>query len=395
MRRNKILFWYVFRELSSPFVLGLLIFTFILLMNKILKLMDMVINKGVSITEVGSMVMLLMPSLLVMTLPMSILLSVLICLGRLSGDSELTAMKVSGVSLYQLLPPFTVFCVAGFMFTSLLTLYLLPMGNHAFRSQLVDLAKKHSGATLEEGVFNDSFDGVVVYINKFKRKKNRIHGILISDKRESDFPTIIAAKYANIFSVPETGGVLFRLFKGSLHRFNSKDSSYQYALFDEYEMNLQFESGEEERELKRREMGMLDLIKMARKKRQGGSSAVRIKVEIHKRLAFPFACLVFGLLGLSLGSVWRRGGRAYGFVLSIVIVFLYYLFLSIGENLAKSGYLFPFMGIWMPNVVMGAVGIYLFRRVAREQETFLQKAAVFYDRATAAIAKKRLKRKAG
>ncbi len=395
MRRNKILFWYVFRELLSPFVLGLLIFTFILLMNKILKLMDMVINKGVSFTEVGSMVLLLMPSLLVMTLPMSILLAVLICLGKLSGDSELTAMKASGVSLYQLLPPFTVFCVAGFMLTSILTLYLLPLGNHAFRSQLFDLAKKHAGATLEEGVFNDSFDGVVVYIDKFKRKKNRIHGILISDKRESDFPTIIAAKYANIFSIPGPGGILFRLFKGSLHRFNRKDRSYQYALFDEYEMNLQFESVEEERELKRREMGIFDLIKRSRERKKAGSSAVRINVEIHKRFAFPFACLVFGLLGVSLGSVWRRGGRAYGFVLSIAVVFLYYLFLSIGENLAKSGYLFPSMGIWMPNVVMGIVGIYLFRRVAREQETFLQRAAVFYDRTMGAIVKKRLKKKAG
>ena len=379
----------------SPFFLGLLIFTFILLMNKILKLMDMVINKGVGITEVLSLISMLLPSLLVLTLPMSILLAVLICLGKLSSDSELTAIKASGVSLYQMLPPFVVLCVTGFILTSVLTLYLLPRSNLAFRRQLIETAKKHSEASLEEGVFNDSFKDMVVYVNRFNRRKNNIHGILISDKRDPDLPTIIVAKEANLFSLPGAGGILFELFDGSLHRLNRRKQSYQYVLFDQYRMKFQFEDEKAEDELKRKEMGLLFLINEAIRRKRAGVSAIRINVEINKRLAFPFACLVFGLLGVSLGCAWRKGGRSYGFILSIFIVFLYYMLLSVGENLAKSGYLLPFMGIWMPNVVMGTAGIHLFRKTAREQEPQFQWLSGFLDAATQKLATRRVKRRSG
>ncbi len=395
MIRRKILFRYTIKELFSPFVLGLLIFTFILLMNKILKLMDMVINKGVGIGEVGTLILFLMPSLLVMTIPMSILLAILICLGKFSGDSEITAMKASGISLHQMLPPFAVFCVFGFVLTSVLTLYLLPRANYTFRNHLFELAKKYSEATLEEGVFNDSFEGMVIYVNRFDRQKNRINGILISDKKDPDLPTVIVAEEAKIFSDPETGGFLFKLFKGSLHRLDRKSKSYQYAVFNTYEMNLQLEGPEDERKLKKREMGIGELMQISRDRKKTGRSSARIDVEIHKRFAFPFACLVFGLLGVSLGVTWRRGGRSYGFVFSIVIVFLYYLLLSIGENLAKSGYVFPFMGIWMPNVVLGIFGLTLFRKVAREEPVPLQWIGVLHLKPAIIKTKQWFKKKTG
>ena len=112
--KPKILHKYIFYELASPFALGLLVFTFILLMNKILRLVDLLVNKGVSLVEVCTLIGYLMPSFLVLTLPMAILLAILIALGKFSSDAELMAMKASGVSLYQLLPPFVILCVAGF-----------------------------------------------------------------------------------------------------------------------------------------------------------------------------------------------------------------------------------------------------------------------------------------
>jgi lipopolysaccharide export system permease protein len=366
--KRKIFFWYIFKELLSPFALGLLIFTFVLLMNRILRLMDMVINKGIGIGEVSTLLLFLLPSLLVLTIPMSILLAVLIALGKLSADSEIIAMKSSGISLYQMLPPFALLCILGFLVTNLLTLYLLPKGNYAFKDYITELAKKHSGASLEEGVFNDAFEGMVIYINKFNREENRINGILVSDRRDPEFQNVIVAKDGIILAEPENAGVIFRLFNGSLHRLDHRSKSYHYALFDTYEMNVKLEGSGEERKLKYRELSIKDLFKLSSEREKIKKSSTRINAEIHQRFAFPFACLVFGLLGVPLGVYWRRGGRSYGFVLSIVIVFLYYLFLNIGENLAKSGYLFAFMGIWMPNVILGVLGIYLFRKVAREEQ---------------------------
>ncbi len=353
--------------------MGLFIFTFILLMNKILKLMDMIINKGVGVGEVTTLVVYLLPSFLVLTLPMSVLLAILICLGKLSGDSEIIAMKASGVSLYQMLPPFAVFSMIGFLLTGLLTMYLLPKGNYAFRTQALTLAKKHSEANLEEGVFSEAFNDMVVYINRFDHEKMKIHGILVSDGRNPNSQNVIAAEYAEILAEESRESLLFRLFNGSIHVLNKKNGNYQYAVFDTYEMNIPLEGMDEKiREIKYREMSLAQLNRAAQERIKQGKSAKKINVEKQQRYAFPFACLVFGLLGLPLGVSWRRGGRSYGFVISIMIVFLYYLLLNIGENLAKSGYLYAFMGMWLPNVLFGGLGVYLFRKIAREQPLPLQ-----------------------
>ena len=378
MFKHKILFRYILKELISPFGLGLLIFTFILLMNKILKLMDLVINAGIGLGEVVTLIAYLLPSLLVLTVPMSILLAILIALGKLSGDSEVIAMKASGISMYQMLPPFAALCVAGFLFTNLLTLYVLPRGNHAFKNGVIELAKKHSEASLQEGLFNDTFEDLVIYINRVDKKEKRIDGILVSDRRDPAIPTVIVAEHAVIVSGQQHSNMLFRLFNGSLHRLDRDSKAYHYAVFNTYEMNIQLDDNNEERRLKNRELGMGELVRRARLRRQLDKSTVRINVEIHRRLAFPVGCLVFGLLGIPLGVCWRRGGRSYGFILSICIVFVYYVLLSVGENLAKSGYLFAFMGIWLPNVLLGGLGVYLFRKIAREQPVPLAKQAGRY-----------------
>ena len=367
--KPKILHKYIFYELVSPFALGLLVFTFILLMNKILRLVDLLVNKGVSLVEVCTLIGYLMPSFLVLTLPMAILLAILIALGKFSSDAELMAMKASGVSLYQLLPPFVILCVAGFFFTNVLTLYLLPKGNYAFRTALIDLAKKHSDSTLEEGVFIDSFDGIVLYINSFDQEENKVKGIFILDRRDPNIQTIVVAQHAVIFSGQDSTNMLFKLTDGSLHRLDQKTLSYQYALFNNNDMNVQLSDVDDDQDfqIKYKEMEIDSLWNLANERQDKNLSATNINVEINKRFALPFACLVFGVLGVSLGSYWRRGGRSYGFIFSLVIVFFYYLFLTIGENFAKSGLIFAFMGIWLPNIVLGSVGLYLFFRAAREK----------------------------
>jgi len=369
MLRRRILFRYILLEMLGPAAIGLLVFTFILLINKLLKLVDLLVNKGVTLSEVAQLVWCLLPSFIVLTIPISILLGVLVCLGKLSGDCELIAIKASGISLYQLVPPVVVVCCAGFLISNLITLYLLPLGNYAFRTKLVEFARKHSEANLEEGIFIDYFDGLVFYINSFDKDKNQINGIFIADRRDPRIPTVIVAAHALIFADRDNTNLLFQLSNGSIHRSDQHTNDYQYALFDAYSMNLQLaEVDDDEIKIKYREMDTVQLWRLAEERRKNRQSAININVELQKRFAFPCACLVFGLLGLSIGGSWRRGGRSYGFVSALCIVFVYYLFLNIGESLAKSGFVFVFLGIWLPNIVLGLLGIYLFRKVAREQQ---------------------------
>jgi lipopolysaccharide export system permease protein len=367
--KPKILHTYIFYELAGPFCLGLLVFTFVLLMNKILRLVDLLINKGVSLGEVFTLIWYLMPSFLVLTLPMAILLAILIALGKFSSDAELMAMKASGVSLYQMLPPFAVLCIAGFLVTNALTLYLLPKGNYAFRTELVDIARKHSDANLEEGVFIDAFDGFVLYINSFDKNENKVHGIFLIDKRDPKLQTVIVAQRADIIADQNNTNIFFKLDQGTIHRFNPKSFNYEYAQFNKYDMNIPLQDLDDDQDfkIKYKEMDIQVLWRLARERSEQQRSAIHINVEIQKRLSFPFACLVFGILGVAVGSFWRRGGKSYGFILSLVIVFLYYICMNLGENLAKSGRAFTFIGIWLPNFLLGGLGLYVFFKVAREK----------------------------
>jgi lipopolysaccharide export system permease protein len=367
--QKKTLYAHILKELLSPFMLGLLIFTFILLTNRILKLMELVVNKGIGLGEVIKLIVFLLPSFLVLTIPMSILLAILIALGRLSADGELIALKASGVSLYQILVPFAVLCCIGFLLTNSLTLFLLPSCNNAFRRQLFQLSQRHSEANLQERIFNDDFAGLVIYINEIPGSGKPMRGILISDKRESDVPSLIIGEEGIIISDQKEMKVTLRLFNGSIHRSAKDFKSYQQATFKVYDMNLQLsdEDSGGDADVKYSELEASALMALAAERKKENKSAIKILTELHKRFAFPCACFMLGLVGIPLGAYRKKGTRSYGFVLCIVVLFLYYFFLNLGESLAKRGVLYPALGIWMPNMILGLMGLYCLRVVGREK----------------------------
>ena len=366
---KRTLYTHITKELMSPFILGLLIFTFILLTNRILKLMDLVVNKGVGLDEVIKLITYLLPSFFMLTIPMSVLLAILITLGRLSADGELIAMKASGISLYQILPPFIALCVTGFLLTNMLSLLLLPQGNRAFRNQLFSLSKRHSEANLQERIFNDDFEGLIIYINEIPGQGKHMQGIVISDKRETEVPSLIIGEEGMIISDQNERKVTLRLFNGSIHRAANDSLTYQKAIFKTYDMNLQLsnEESENDTEIKYSEQSIAALLKLLTDRSKEKKSLIKIQTEIHKRFAFPFACVVLGLVGIPFGAYRRKGNRSYGFVLCIIILFLYYVFLNFGETMAKRGILYPALGIWLPNVVLVIMGCYLLSVVGREK----------------------------
>ena len=366
---KRTLYTHITKELMSPFILGLLIFTFILLTNRILKLMDLVVNKGVGLDEVIKLIIFLLPSFFMLTIPMSVLLAILITLGRLSADGELIAMKASGISLYQILPPFIALCVTGFLLTNMLSLLLLPQGNRAFRNQLFSLSKRHSEANLQERIFNDDFEGLIIYINEIPGQGKHMQGIVISDKRETEVPSLIIGEEGMIISDQNERKVTLRLFNGSIHRAANDSRTYQKAIFKTYDMNLQLsnEESENDTEIKYSEQSIAALLKLLTDRSKEKKSLIKIQTEIHKRFAIPFACVVLGLVGIPFGAYRRKGNRSYGFVLCIIILFLYYVFLNFGETMAKRGILYPALGIWLPNVVLGIMGSYLLSVVGREK----------------------------
>jgi lipopolysaccharide export system permease protein len=378
---------YLFKELLAPFALALLIFSSVALMAKIIDLMDLVINKGIAPGQVMLLVAYLLPSFLVYTVPMAVVLAVLIALGRMSADTEIIALKASGISLYQMLPPFAVLCLSGFVFTALCTVWLEPLGRQTFRSHVEDVGTQHIAAGLAGGVFNNSIDGLVIYVQDFDPETLQVKNIMVSDRRDPSQPTVIVAQRGIVLSDQNNLQLLFRLYEGSIHR-QATVEKYEYAVFTTYQMRLLLEEKNAKRNkpLKESEMGMRELFVQTKERTALGLVSSREMTELNRRFAIPFACLIFGLLGLSVGVYLRRGGRASGFMISLIIVVLYYLMLDVGEELSRKEFLHPVAGMWMPNAVMGSAAVYLFYKTIKEKPypftvLYTKKIAPFFTRA--------------
>lgn len=367
MHVSGILSRYIFKELLWPFLLALVVFSSVALMTSIIDLMDLIFNKGISPVRVLMFVVYLLPSLLIYTVPMSVMLAVLIALGRLSADTEIIALKASGISLYQLMPPFVVLCLIGFVLTAVCSVSLASLGRSTFRSHTEKFSAEQVAAGLEGGVFNDTIKGLIIYVQEFDQNTLQVKNIMISDRRNPAQPVVIIAEHGIILSDQSHLQLLFKLYEGSIHRRNM-EQKYEYAIFNTYQMRLPLPGAEkDDKPTKHSELSLQQLFaQKSALKRQGLDDSHEI-IEINKRFSLPFSCLIFGLLGMSLGVYLRRGGRASGFMLSLIIVVLYFLLMSLAEKICKGGSVPPVIGMWMPNGVMLALAVYLFYKSIKEK----------------------------
>jgi lipopolysaccharide export system permease protein len=365
---KKTTYLYILKEILPIFFIGMMVFTIILLMDKILKLIEMIVTRGVSLSDILMLLLFLSPSFLIFTIPMSVLLSTLISFGRLSGDSEITAFKASGLSLYQLFLPVLVFSIAAYLLTTLCVFYGLPWGNHGFRTTLYKIAHSKADIEIKERVFNDVFDGLVVYVEKVPIQAKKMEGILIYDERDQGKINTIFAREGLLSSNPISQEVILRLFDGDIHRFDPRTDVYQKIKFDAYDLKLELAKAFSAmgKKLRDHELSVDDIKEKIEKKKGAGEDSTPQEVELHKRYAIPFACIVFCLIGVPLGIQPRRSGRSFGFVFSILLLLAYYISLMGSEILALKRTIPPYLAGWAPNALFGAFGIYLLTKTARE-----------------------------
>jgi lipopolysaccharide export system permease protein len=365
----KILNRYVFRELFGPFLISLLIFSMVMLMGRTLRFSDLFINKGLALLDVGRLITYIFIPFLVYIIPMSVLLSVLLALGRLSADNEITSLKSSGISLYQLIVPVGAFSFLAFCLTGTIIVYAYPWGFASLREFAYKIAKTSSEIGMQERVFNDSFEGMIIYVDKISVRSGNMQGIFISDRRDPAISTTILAKEAFIGSDPAALSVNMRLYNGSFHRVSSDLDTFQMGNFDTYDIVLDLKSsfGElKKRKRKYREMTLSELLREKGTSSREKQELNEINIEYHKKFSIPCAAFVFGLIGIPLGIRKIRGGKSYGFTISLIVIMLYYLLLLTAETLAKNNTVMPLIAMWLPNVVLGTLGLLLLRSAARE-----------------------------
>lgn len=360
---------YFLREVAVPFLYGIGVFTFILLIARMLKLVELVVNRGVPLPEIGKLFAYILPTFLEVTVPMALLLAVLLSFGRLSADSEIVALKTSGISLYQMIVPVALFTILVYFLSLFLAVSARPWGNSHLKAELYEIAKTRASAGLKERVFNDDFAGLVIYVERVEPPGDQLDGILIADNRDPGQRNTVIARRGFLVSSEKTHTVTLRLLDGNIHTFVPGEKSYHKTDFTVYDVTLNMAAALakfSQREKDAQEMTLGELRAVIAEKTRAGRSANAELVELYRKFALPFACLVFGLVAVPLGVQPARAVRSRGFSVSLVLIFFYYLLLTAGEAMAERGTLAPAIALWLPNAVFAALGLALFAAAARE-----------------------------
>lgn len=365
---RKIISKYIAGETIRSFLIILVILTVIFLLGRISQLVDLVINRGVDLQDIGLIILLLLPSLLAFTIPISFLFAVLVTMSRLSLDNEITILKTSGMSLGQISIPIIVvaFFIVGL---SVINSYLLlPKGNSAFRHLMYDLARQRATMSIQEKTFNDDFAGVVLYTDKVPKSGDYLEDVFITDFRHGTTPATIIAHRAYLIGDTTAMMVTLRLHDGSIHMSDRPAGKYTRVDFTSYDVKLDFgptiKGGEEKKA--GREMTAREIKKALQSKTIREKERRELMIELHERFSIPAASLVFAVLAIPAGIRKHRAARYQGFTVGFSIILGYYILRVWCTALAEKGSISPFLGAWLPDILLGIIGVYLFIAAARE-----------------------------
>jgi len=368
---KRTLSYYVVSEILPPFFLGLMAFTFILLTGRMLKLVELLVTRGVPLSQIGKLFALILPTFLEMTVPMALLLGILVGLAGLSNDHEILALKASGISPFQILWPIAMVALFVSLLTLLITTLVRPAANLELKKELYNIAKSRVATALKENVFNSDFPNVLIYVEEVIPPGNTSQGVLIVDRRDPTRETVIFGKVALFLSNEETATLSLKLFDGIIHEREKNQSGFSQTRFNVYHFNLDLaETFNLIRKQKRdpSEMSLWQLGETIRSKQAQGLNPINEIMDLHQRFSFPFAPLVFSLLGVALVLMPApaRQGRFWGLVSCLFWLLLYYALLTTGRALGEREMLPPLLALWLPNILVGLVAVHFFIKALRE-----------------------------
>jgi LPS export ABC transporter permease LptF/LPS export ABC transporter permease LptG len=373
----RILDRYLVREIVGPLALGFLVYTFILLIRFLFESAEMIIRRGLSLGAVGELLLYTLPNIVVLTIPMSLLFGILIAVGRLASDSELVALRSSGISLMALYRP--ILLVSGFftLVNMVLMLWVLPWGNTALVQLRLRIITETVAHQVEPRVFYPEFEGTLLYVFEMPEGNDRWHGVFLAQSLPTQKNQVTVAKWGRL-RLDELGElVVLELEEAYTHEVDlDRPESYQISYTKRLERVLEDEFATTQRakmstvkEVRNQTLG--ELAETLRRPDESDELRNLARVEVHKKFAIPFACLVFGLCALPLGFNNRRGGKASGFALSIGVILVYYILIDNGENAARYGKMPPWLAMWLPNVVLAVTGLVLLARRNRDKSLLL------------------------
>jgi lipopolysaccharide export system permease protein len=314
---------------------------------------------------------------------MSVMMAVLLTFIRLSNDKELVALKTGGVSIYGLIPPVLVFCLMGVVLSCLITVYGMPWGTVSMKELTFQVAASHADAGLKERTFNDSFKDVMLYINKIDLKKKILKDVFIEDKRSQNIVSTVMAPKGRMFAEPDKLVFHLKLYQGTINQVNLENRSAHSINFDSYDVNLDVKKtlmASKDGPKDEDEMSFGDLKAYLKTFSQQNEQYYTALIELHKKFSIPFACFALGILAVPLGIQSESAKRSTGLGLGMVFFLIYYIMLSAGSVFGETGVYPPMVGMWVPNIVLGGLGLFLLIRTANDRSVKIMSFINFFKK---------------
>lgn len=365
---------YILKEMVVPFILGLLLIMLIFVLNMVFQMLGKIAGKGLDFPIIIEFFFLNLAWIIALAVPMAVLIAALMAFGRLANDNEITALKASGVGILHLLRPALLFgIIVGFLLFYFND-HILPDFNHRSRLLSSDIARKKPTMNMQEGVFMFEMPNIVMKADRIDGETSVLSNVVIYDERDRKYQTSVLAEEGKLeFDYSEERFTMI-LYRGSIHRLERADPSYYQETrfntalfrFDVPNMILKRrESGyRSDRELSSREM----IARVSEMRKENKPNQRRINaylVEIHKKYSIPAACIVFVLVGVPMGVMFRAGGLGVSGGLSVFFFLIYWICLIGGEDLADRGHIPPWAAMWSPNILMVILGVFLIARNLR------------------------------
>ncbi|HWZ12724.1 MAG TPA: LptF/LptG family permease [Acidobacteriaceae bacterium] len=362
----RILTRYILGETLSHALLGGALFTFVLFMRDLGHILEIVVRNSASLSSVGKIILLTLPNALTVTIPMAVLVGVLLGLSRLAADSEITAMRSAGFGVFTFVRILAVVAAGAWLLGLVNSLYIAPRAASALLDLESSLKTSQASFEVQPRVFYEDLRNYVLYVQDVRPAVGSAHWqhIFLADISQAAAPSITTAEQATVVSPRDDQTLLMRLHNGQQHQTEPSDPTrYDISTFAETDLPIALtpqmtHSGRNDTPL----LAMSNSQLLERARQPGGKP---YRIELHKRFSYPAACFVLMLVGIPLGLSARRGGKSTGFVLTILLVFLYYFLSSVGVALARQDKVPVFIGVWSANILFTVAAVMLLRQMVR------------------------------
>ena len=364
----RILTRYILREVSSHAAIGAAIFTFVLFTKDLGRILELVVRNSAPLSSVLDVVALSLPLAFTITIPAGVLVGILIGLSRLAADSEITAMRASGLGIWNFLKILSIFVVAAWLIALVNSVYLAPASQAALGGLQDRLKSAQASFEVQPRVFYEGFPKAVLYVQDVHSGQRAAiwKGVFLADISTPGSPRIWQAEQGVLVSEGPTH-LHLHLVNGSTHESDpTEPDHYQISSFQQTDIPIEVPAVANKQDVEPVPMGEMDTQSLLQEARKAPAATARwYLIEFHRRLALPTACLVLALVGIPLGLSSKKGGKSSGFVLAIALVFLYYSASLVGLSLARQGRVSAGLGVWLADILFLLGGAFLLWRAER------------------------------